>query len=167
MYVAAKRQIPTLIQEQNSFPGITNRRLARKAHAICVAYQDMDRYFPKEKIYFTGNPVRNLKDTNATKKQAIDFFGLNDSKKTLLITGGSLGAKSINNTLLKNYNILKNADFQVIWQTGERYFDAIKQYISQKSSSKNIHITKFINRMDLAYKPLFSIARAGAYYDDL
>ncbi len=163
MYAAAKRGIPTLIQEQNSFPGITNRRLAHNAVAICVAYEGMEKYFPKEKIFFTGNPIRNLKSTDATKEQALEFFGLKAGKKTLLVTGGSLGAKTINNALLKNFDVLKNADFQIIWQTGKRYFDEIKQTAEQKGNAENIIITKFIDRMDLAYKAAdLVVGRAGA-----
>ncbi len=163
MYAASRRGIPTLIQEQNSFPGITNKRLARDAVAICVAYENMDKFFPAEKIFFTGNPIRNLKSTDVSKKEALDFFGLKENKNTILVTGGSLGAKSINQALMNKFDVLKNTDIQIIWQTGKRYFDDIMKLIDSQGITDNIKITKFIDRMDLAYKAAdLVVARAGA-----
>jgi len=163
MYAASRRGIPTLIQEQNSFPGITNKRLARDAVAICVAYENMDKFFPAEKIFFTGNPIRNLKSTDVSKKEALNFFGLKENKNTILVTGGSLGAKSINQALMNKFDVLKNTDIQIIWQTGKRYFDDIMKLVDSQGITDNIKITKFIDRMDLAYKAAdLVVARAGA-----
>ncbi len=163
MHVAAKRGIPTLIQEQNSYPGITNKMLAKKADAICVAYENMDNFFDKNKIYLTGNPIRNLKDTNVSKKEALDFFGLKEGIKTLFITGGSLGARTINHSLMKNYDKLLEADIQIIWQTGKKYYQEVKDFIDRQEKNEKIMVTKFVNRMDLAYKSAdLVISRAGA-----
>jgi len=163
MHVAAKKGIPTLIQEQNSFPGITNKMLAKKADAICVAYENMDRFFEKDKIFLTGNPLRNLNDTNATKKEALEFFGLKEGIKTLFITGGSLGARTINNSLMKNFGKFANKDIQIIWQTGKKYFNEVKEFFDKQIDKEGIVVTKFVNRMDLAYKAAdLVISRAGA-----
>ena len=163
MHVAAKKLIPTLIQEQNSYPGITNKILSQKADAICVAYKNMDKYFPAEKIFLTGNPIRNLNSDNISKEEALKFFSFSNNKKTLFITGGSLGAKTINQSVKENIDALKNANIQVIWQTGKRYYEEIKQFMDSQTDSENILATKFIDRMDLAYKSAdLVISRAGA-----
>ena len=162
MYVANKKGIPTVIQEQNSFPGITNRRLATKASAICVAYEGMEKYFPADKLHFTGNPVRNLK-TNLSQEEAREFFRLDSNKKTILVTGGSLGAKTINNSVVKFIEDIKKSDFQMIWQTGKRYFDDAVNIYEKHGKPANIYVTKFIDKMDLAYKAAdLVISRAGA-----
>ncbi len=163
MHVAAKRLIPTLIQEQNSYPGITNKMLAQKADAICVAYKNMDKYFPADRIFLTGNPIRNLNSSNISKEEALKFFGFSNDKKTLFITGGSLGARTINASVKENFEALKKANIQVIWQTGKRYYEEIKQFIDSQKDTENILATKFIDRMDLAYKSAdLVISRAGA-----
>lgn len=161
--VASRKNIPALIQEQNSFPGITNRILARSADKICVAYDHMERYFPREKIYITGNPVRqNVVECPAGEKEARTSFGLEPNKKTILVLGGSLGARSINqgiNNMVKE-NVLD--DIQLIWQTGKYYIKEARQIV-EKSEQKNIYVTDFISRMDLAYKAAsFVVSRAGA-----
>lgn len=163
MHVAAKRGIPTLIQEQNSFPGITNKMLAKKADAICVAYDNMDKFFDKDKIFLTGNPLRNLKETTASKQEALEFFGLTEGKKTLFITGGSLGARTINLSLIKHFNQIVDAGIQVIWQTGKKYFNEVKSFYDNQPKTDGIVVTKFVDRMDLAYKAAdLVISRAGA-----
>ena len=162
MYAANKKNIPTLIQEQNSFPGITNKRLAQKASAICVAYEGMEKFFPKDKIHITGNPVRTL-EIETTKNEAIKFFGLEPDKKTIFVTGGSLGAKTINKSIIKYIDKIAKTDIQLIWQTGKRNFEEVEKIYREKGEPKNIHITKFVDRMDLAYKAAdLVIARAGA-----
>jgi len=161
--VAANKKIPTLLQEQNSFPGITNKILAPKAKAICVAYNDMERFFDKDKIFITGNPIRNLKKTDATKNDALDFFGLEHDKKTIFITGGSLGAEKINNSLMKDINLLVDKNIQVIWQTGKMYYKAVETFYNSMPNKKGVVIKQFIDRMDFAYKAAdLVISRAGA-----
>ena len=161
--VAQKMKIPTLIQEQNSYAGITNKLLAAKAAKICVAYDNMGRYFPKNKIVLTGNPVRkdlqNIKDKSL---EALNFFNIDSDKKTLLVIGGSLGARTINESITENIDALIRKNFQVIWQTGEAYFE---KAISELNlySNHNVKAYKFINRMDLAYSAAdVIISRAGA-----
>ena len=160
---AARKRIPTLIQEQNSYAGITNKLLSKKVNSICVAYDKMDRYFPSEKIVFTGNPVReNLMQALPDKTDALKFFGLNGDEKVILIVGGSLGARSINNAVLKNLEIIRQTDVQVIWQTGAIYFERIRQEIEEKRPN-NLQVHQFISRMDLAYAVAdVVISRAGA-----
>lgn len=163
MRVAAKRNIPTLIQEQNSYPGITNKMLAKNADAICVAYEKMDRFFPADKVHITGNPIRNFKKSEDSKKTALDFFELDENKKTIFITGGSLGANTINQSVIKNIQAIQESGVQLIWQTGKRYFDGVKKFYDSLENTNGIVITKFINRMDLAYKAAdLVISRAGA-----
>lgn len=163
LQIAGKKGIPTLIQEQNSYPGITNKLLAKRASKICVAYQGMDKYFPEEKILFTGNPVReDLEENGAKIHDALKYFNLKSGKKTLLILGGSLGARTINLAVMKKLGDLKNEDIQVIWQSGKLYHDsAIKEVDS--ISPDNIRLYDFIARMDLAYIAAdLVISRAGA-----
>jgi len=160
---AAKKRIPTLIQEQNSYAGITNKLLSKKADSICVAYDNMERYFPKEKIIFTGNPVReNLIENLEEKAEAQKYFGLKKSAKVILIVGGSLGARSINNAVLKNIDLVADSGIQVIWQTGAYYYDKIQNNIGN-TKPDNLQIHKFLTRMDLAYSVAdVVISRAGA-----
>jgi UDP-N-acetylglucosamine--N-acetylmuramyl-(pentapeptide) pyrophosphoryl-undecaprenol N-acetylglucosamine transferase len=161
--VAQKRKMPTLIQEQNSYPGITNKLLAKKANIICVAYPNMDKFFASDKIVFTGNPLRNFKQGVETRKNALDFFGLKDNKKTIFLTGGSLGAKTLNESIIKNIKQLIDADVQLIWQTGKYYFNKAKEFYDGLQVKNGIVITEFVARMDLAYKAAdLVIARAGA-----
>lgn len=160
---AAKRKIPTLIQEQNSYAGITNKILSRKVNTICVAYDKMERYFPSKKIIFTGNPVReNLLTGLQNKNEALEYFSLNGTDRVVLIVGGSLGARSINNAVLKNLEVIAKSAVQVIWQTGAFYFELIQNEI-KNTKPENLQIHQFLWRMDLAYSVAdLVISRAGA-----
>ncbi len=160
---AAKNGVPTLIQEQNSYAGITNKMLSKKVKTICVAYDKMERFFPKEKIILTGNPVReNLIQKLESKKEAAGYFNVNETDKVILIIGGSLGARSINNAVLKNIKKIAQADVKVIWQTGAYYFENIKNELKENQPG-NLQIHKFITRMDLAYSiAQLVVSRAGA-----
>ncbi|WOI21823.1 undecaprenyldiphospho-muramoylpentapeptide beta-N-acetylglucosaminyltransferase [Nonlabens ulvanivorans] len=158
LQMASMKKIPSLIQEQNSYPGITNKLLSKKVQKICVASTGLDRFFPKEKIVLTGNPVRqDLLDIDSKREEALNHFDLDTSKKTLLILGGSLGARRINqliDTQLENIA----QDVQIIWQCGKFYYD---QYKNKAKESVQVHA--FISRMDLAYSAAdFIISRAGA-----
>lgn len=156
--------IPCLIQEQNSYAGVTNKLLAKKAEKICVAYEGMERFFPKEKIILTGNPVRQaLLDTKITREEAIRKMGLDPSRKTILIVGGSLGAKTINDSVLKNLDLVKHSGMQFIWQTGKYYHEDIKAELSKKEQLPMLKVTDFISDMGVAYKAAdLVISRAGA-----
>lgn len=156
--------IPCLIQEQNSYAGVTNKLLAKKASKICVAYEGMERFFPKDKIVLTGNPVRQqLLDTQLTKAEALRTFGLEPSKKTILIVGGSLGARTINDSVMAHLDELQNSGVQVIWQTGKNYFENIKQQLAEKSPMPALKPTDFIADMGAAYRAAdLVISRAGA-----
>lgn len=171
MKVAAKMGVPILLQEQNGFAGVTNKLLKDDAKKICVAYEGMERFFPKEKIILTGNPVRqNL--TTGTKEEAIKYFnemfGMNFSvsKKTLLIIGGSLGARTINQSIIAHLPELLSSDVQVIWQTGKNYFEECKAALVDKAGledEKRIICTDFVSQMPLAYALAdLVISRAGA-----
>ena len=155
--------IPTLIQEQNSYPGVTNKRLAPKVKKICVAYDGLDRFFPAEKIVKTGNPVRDeILHIEKKKPEAYQFFGLTPGKKTLLVVGGSLGAKTINRTMAENANKLKNMGIQVLWQTGETYYKQNQMELSMLQNDQ-LRIVPFIKNMNDAYGIAdFIISRAGA-----
>jgi UDP-N-acetylglucosamine--N-acetylmuramyl-(pentapeptide) pyrophosphoryl-undecaprenol N-acetylglucosamine transferase len=157
--VANLKGIPTVIQEQNSYPGITNKLLSKKAHKICVAYENLEKFFPKEKIVFTGNPVRqDLLDVNHKRNEAIAYFKLDSSKKTLLILGGSLGARRVNQLIASGIDFLLNNGFQIIWQCGKLYFEEYKKF-----EGKNVQVLAFIERMDLVYAAAdIVISRAGA-----
>ncbi len=161
----AKKGIPCLIQEQNSYAGVTNRLLAKKASKICVAYEGMNRFFPSDKIIMTGNPVRqNVVDTNLTKEEARKSYGLDPDKKTILIVGGSLGAKTINESVRKQFDMIrKNSDVQIIWQTGKYYYDEMKQSQEDFGIIPNLKMLDFISDMGAAYKAAdLIISRAGA-----
>lgn len=160
---AARKRIPTLIQEQNSYAGITNKLLGKKAGIICVAYENMDRYFPAEKIVITGNPVReNLVRKTDNKKEGLSFFGLKEGDKVLLILGGSLGARSVNEAVLKNLELIAASGIQVIWQTGAIYYHEILERMKDVTPP-NLHIREFLSQMDLAYAAAdLVISRAGA-----
>ncbi|MFG4002691.1 undecaprenyldiphospho-muramoylpentapeptide beta-N-acetylglucosaminyltransferase [Flavobacterium aquidurense] len=151
--------IPTVIQEQNSFPGITNKLLSKKANAICVAYQNLERFFPKEKIVLTGNPVRqDLIDIDSKREEAIAFYGLDPNKKTLLVLGGSLGARRVNQLIEKELENMLSQDVQVIWQCGKLYFEEYK-----KHNQQHVRVVDFIERMDFVYAAAdVIISRAGA-----
>jgi UDP-N-acetylglucosamine--N-acetylmuramyl-(pentapeptide) pyrophosphoryl-undecaprenol N-acetylglucosamine transferase len=160
---AGKMKIPTLIQEQNSYAGVTNKILAKKASLICVAYDGMEKYFPAEKILKTGNPVRqNFDNLKELEKEALKFFNLKSRLPVILVLGGSLGAGSINNALSNNLDKIKAADCQWLWQTGKHYFENVKALVSV-SCTDNIYVNGFINRMDLAYAAAdIIVSRAGA-----
>lgn len=160
---AGKMGIPTLIQEQNSFAGVTNKLLARKASAICVAYDGMEKYFPKEKIIKTGNPVRQSFDNiDKLKDEAVKYFGLRSGYPVVLILGGSLGAGTINRSLSDNIGLLNDTECQWLWQTGKYYYTNIHSLLS-KSPCTNISLHDFINRMDYAYAAAdIIVSRAGA-----
>ena len=161
--IAQLKGIPTLIQEQNSYPGITNKLLAGKASRICVAYEHMDTFFEKEKIILTGNPVRkDLNNVAELRSQAYRHFDLDQNKKTLLIFGGSLGARSINNAIYNSRDIVKSFDnVQLIWQVGKLYHDEFRN--SELADYPQVKILPFIDRMDLAYSAAdVVICRAGA-----
>ena len=155
--------IPTLIQEQNSYAGLTNKNLANKAEKICVAYEGMERFFPAEKIILTGNPVRQtLLDTAITQEDAIKSLGLDPSKKTILLVGGSLGARTINESMLQHLDIIKSSDVQFIWQTGKYYSAEIAERLKGQEIP-NLKVTDFITDMGVAYKAAdLVISRAGA-----
>jgi UDP-N-acetylglucosamine--N-acetylmuramyl-(pentapeptide) pyrophosphoryl-undecaprenol N-acetylglucosamine transferase len=160
--IAAGRGIPTLIQEQNSHAGITNRILGKRARTICVAYEGMEKYFPEDKIVLTGNPVREfVSEIKIKTKEALKYFSLSGDKKILLIMGGSLGAQTINESINANLDLIAGTDIDVIWQTGRHYFDNILENL-KKRKIQNIKILDFINRMDYAYSVAdVIISRAG------
>lgn len=163
LQLAGKKGIPTLIQEQNSYPGITNKLLAKRASKICVAYKGMDKYFPKEKILFTGNPVReDIEGIGDKMNEALEYFKLQRAKKTLLILGGSLGARTINMAIMRKLEDIKEENIQIIWQSGKLYHDsAVREVDSIRPG--NIRLYDFITRMDLAYFAAdLVISRAGA-----
>jgi len=160
LYMASRKNIPTLIQEQNSYPGITNKLLSKNANKICVAYDGLERFFPSEKIIKTGNPVRqDLLEIKSKRDQALVFFKLKKNKKTLLVLGGSLGARAINKLIESNIDWIVEQDAQIIWQTGKLYIDEYKKY----NKKENIQTHAFLNKMDLAYSAAdIIISRAGA-----
>ncbi|WP_439128116.1 undecaprenyldiphospho-muramoylpentapeptide beta-N-acetylglucosaminyltransferase [Polaribacter sp.] len=160
LIMANRKNIPTLIQEQNSYPGITNKLLSKKANKICVAYDNLERFFPKNKIVKTGNPVRqDLLSIHSKKEQAIDFFKLDKKQTTILVLGGSLGAKKINELIESNLDFFKSHNIQIIWQCGKLYFNDYKRY----NEVQNVQVHQFINKMDFAYAAAdIIISRAGA-----
>ena len=160
---AGKRGIPLVIQEQNSYAGVTNRLMAKKALRIYVAYDDMGRYFPADKIVKTGNPVRqSFENLDTLKKEALEFFGLSGGAPVVLVLGGSLGAGTINRSITDNIKAITDSGSQWIWQTGSNYFEDINALISVTSAG-NIRVTGFINRMDYAFAAAdVIISRAGA-----
>ena len=172
---ASKMGIPILIQEQNSFAGVTNKLLAKSADKICVAYEGMDNFFPADRIILTGNPVRqNLLTHQSNHDEAVQNFGFDKTKKIILIVGGSLGARTINDTMKAAIDMVKeNKDIQFIWQTGKIYIEEVKQFIKEKTGNEvtdhhvasipNLFITEFIKNMDDAYAAAdLVISRAGA-----
>jgi UDP-N-acetylglucosamine--N-acetylmuramyl-(pentapeptide) pyrophosphoryl-undecaprenol N-acetylglucosamine transferase len=160
LQVAAMKGVPTLIQEQNSFPGITNKLLSKKVTKVCVAYEGLERFFPKEKLILTGNPVRqDVVDFEGKSAEASTFFGLDPHKKTLLVLGGSLGARRINQLVESKLDYLKKLDIQLIWQCGKLYEEDYSRY----NSNATVQVHTFLNRMDLAYASAdVIISRAGA-----
>ena len=164
LYKANALKIPTLIQEQNSYAGVTNKFLSKKASVVCVAYEGMERFFPKSKIVMTGNPCRQELFSEAiTKEEAYKEFKLDPNKKTILLIGGSLGSRMMNKSILSGIDELAKSDLQLLWQCGKLYSFEMNMDLSSKGSPKNIHIHEFISRMDLAYKAAdLVISRAGA-----
>ena len=161
---AAAMGIPCLIQEQNSYAGVTNKHLAAKVQKICVAYDGMERFFPAQKIVKTGNPVRqNLLDTTLSKEEALQQFGLQPERKTILIVGGSLGARTLNESVLSHIHQLRESQVQFIWQTGKFYSEQIRQQLQQMPPVPNLVVTDFIADMGAAYKAAdLVVSRAGA-----
>lgn len=159
LQMANSAGIPTVIQEQNSFPGITNKLLSKKANAICVAYENLERFFPKEKMVLTGNPVRqDLIDVDCKRAEGIAHFNLDPNKKTILILGGSLGARRVNQLIEKELEFFDSQKVQLLWQCGKLYFEEYKKY-----QSPNVQVMAFIERMDLVYAAAdIVISRAGA-----
>ena len=160
LQIAAIAGIPTLIQEQNSYPGITNKLLSKNADKICVAYENLERFFPKNKMILTGNPVRqDLIDIDSKREEALQYFNLDPNKQTLLVLGGSLGARRVNQLIAKEILTFAAHNIQVIWQCGKLYFDEYKRV----EENENIQIHSFIDRMDLVYAAAdIVISRAGA-----
>ena len=162
LMAAHGKKIPTLIQEQNSFPGITNKHLGKKATSICVAYDNLERFFPANKIVKTGNPVRESLLSIHVKdkiKEAREYFGLKKKRKTVLVLGGSLGARKINELVANNLPFFEEQKIQLLWQCGKLYYEEYKKH----DEKKNVHVHAFINHMDLAYAAAdIIISRAGA-----
>ena len=160
LQMANSLNIPTVIQEQNSFPGITNKLLSKKANKICVAYENLERFFPKEKMIVTGNPVRqDVLDIENKRSEAISYFNLDANKKTLLVLGGSLGSRRINQLIEKELDFLLALGIQIFWQCGNFYMAEYKRF----SDKEDVQVVSFIDRMDLIYAAAdFVISRAGA-----
>lgn len=160
LQMAVSKGIPSLIQEQNSYPGITNKILSKRAHCICVAYDNLERFFPKEKIVKTGNPVRqDILEIEGKTIEAKDHFGLKHNKTTLLVLGGSLGARRVNQLIESELEYFEENNVQVIWQCGKLYHSVYKVY----DKNENVQVHAFLNRMDLAYAAAdIIISRAGA-----
>ncbi len=159
LQMANSTGIPTVIQEQNSYPGITNKLLSKKANAICVAYERLERFFPKEKIVLTGNPVRqDLIEVESKRAEGLAYYNLDPNKKTILILGGSLGARRINQLIEKELEFFASQNVQLLWQCGKFY---LEEY--QKFNSENVQVMAFVERMDLVYAAAdIVISRAGA-----
>jgi len=160
LYMANRKHIPSLIQEQNSYPGITNKMLAGKVKKICVAYDGLERFFPSEKLIKTGNPVRqDLLNIEEKREEAIQYFDLDKNKKTVIILGGSLGARAINHALEKHIQTILKNDIQVIWQSGKLYYEEYKKF----DELPGVQVKEYIQRMDLLYAAAdILISRAGA-----
>lgn len=163
MLAATRNNIPSLIQEQNSYAGLTNKQLGDKVTRVCVAYAGMESYFPASKIVFTGNPVRkDINQIEEKRERALSHFALSSNERTLLIIGGSLGARTINESILAGIDKLIDARVQVIWQTGKIYFEDIKRQLENKDL-RRVRVFDFLKQMDLAYAAAdVVIARAGA-----
>lgn len=163
--MAASMNIPTLIQEQNSYAGVTNKILAKKAKMICVAYEGMERFFPHEKIKLTGNPVRkSLIEMRSNRNEAMGRMGLDADKKCVLIVGGSLGARSINESIMAQIELIrKNSDIQFVWQTGKLYFEEMKKRVAEAGAPGNLIVTDFVTNMaDALSAANLVVSRAGA-----
>ncbi|MFM9841237.1 MAG: undecaprenyldiphospho-muramoylpentapeptide beta-N-acetylglucosaminyltransferase [Cyclobacteriaceae bacterium] len=163
MLAATKNKIPSLIQEQNSYAGLTNKQLGEKVQRVCVAYTGMEKYFPSQKVLFTGNPIRkDIIQLESKRERALNHFAFNSNERTLLILGGSLGARTINESISAGIDKLIDAHVQVIWQTGKLYFEGVKAQIEGKDL-RRIRVVDFLKQMDLAYAASdVVISRAGA-----
>ncbi len=163
LYAAQRAGIPTLVQEQNSYAGLTNKILAKKAKRICVAYPGMDQFFPGEKIAYTGNPVRkDILNLTGKREKAMSHFGLDPAKKTILVLGGSLGARTLNQAVLHDMQKLDEQGYQVLWQCGKYYYEEMKSQLAD-SGLTSIRLNEFIREMDLAYAAAdVIVSRAGA-----
>ncbi len=163
MMAATRFKIPTVIQEQNSFAGLTNKQVAGKVNKVCVAYDGMEKYFPKGKVVVTGNPVRkDILSIDSKREQALGHFGFDSNKRTLLIIGGSLGAKTINEAIIRGFEKLVDAQIQIIWQTGKGYYDLYKSQLG-KYDLRRIRVQDFVREMDLAYAAAdVVVSRSGA-----
>ncbi|SKB89519.1 undecaprenyldiphospho-muramoylpentapeptide beta-N-acetylglucosaminyltransferase [Daejeonella lutea] len=163
LFASSWMNIPYLIQEQNSYAGITNKNLGKNARKICVAFEGMDKFFPAEKILITGNPIRKeTVDIDGKRDEALKFFNLSPSKKTILVTGGSLGAGTLNKSMLDGIDKVIADDVQLIWQTGKYYYQSVNEQLKGKFHA-NIKVLEFLQRMDFAYAAAdVIISRAGA-----
>ncbi len=163
MLASTKNNIPSMIQEQNSYAGLTNKQLGSRVQRVCVAYPGMENFFPKEKVMFTGNPVRkDIINLDSKKDKALDHFAFSRNERTLLVLGGSLGARTINESILSGIDKLIDAQVQVIWQTGKMYYESVRAQVHNKDLKK-IRIYDFLKQMDLAYAASdVVISRAGA-----
>jgi len=163
LYAAQNKGIPTLLQEQNSYAGLTNKLLSKRAKRICVAYPNMGKFFPADRLIYTGNPVRkDIMELAGKKETAMQHFGLESGKKTLLVLGGSLGAGTINQAMLTDMKVLEEGGYQVLWQSGRFYFSEMDAQV-KTSELKHIHVLEFIREMDLAYSAAdIVVSRAGA-----
>jgi UDP-N-acetylglucosamine--N-acetylmuramyl-(pentapeptide) pyrophosphoryl-undecaprenol N-acetylglucosamine transferase len=164
LYMASRRKLSTLILEQNSYPGITNKMLGKTVEKVCVAYDGMEKYFPSEKIVVTEAPIRKeILDLKPAKEEALEFFGLIPDKPVLLIIGGSQGARRINEVIAEKLDLLLESGMQIIWQTGRLTYDRAQERANQSSGSEFVKVHKFISRMDMAYAACdLIISRAGA-----
>lgn len=163
--MAANMNIPTLIQEQNSYAGVTNKLLSKKAKMICVAYEGMERFFPHEKLKLTGNPVRGtLINKRNSREESLKAMNLDPQKRCILLVGGSLGARSINESVLANLDIIKeNSDIQFVWQTGKYYFEEMKNRVAEAGKPQNLTVTDFVlNMSDALNAADIVVSRAGA-----
>lgn len=163
LHIAQKRNIPTLIQEQNSYAGLTNKLLSKSAQAICVAYPEMEKYFPKDKLKFTGNPVRkDILSLEGKKEQAYQHFNLVEGRPVILVLGGSLGARTINNAVVVSMRHFEEKGYQLVWQTGKFYYHEMEAHL-RKAQLEHVHVFEFIKEMDLAYAAAdIVVSRAGA-----
>lgn len=164
IWAAAQQSVPVLIQEQNAYPGLTNRILGKKADKICVAFEGMEKYLPAQKLFLTGNPVREeVVNIDGKRKDALNFFGFDHNRPVLFVTGGSLGALSINESIARHMDELLGKGLQVIWQTGTSYFKQASAIKNQLGEPASIYVSEFIRRMDYAYAAAdVVVSRAGA-----
>ncbi len=164
LFVAARKKVPTLILEQNSYPGITNKLLAKKVDKICVAYRELEKYFPEEKIVVTGTPIRKeIRELKVSRGEGLKHFGLADGKPVVLIIGGSQGARKINEVIARNLDKIVGQGVSLIWQTGKPSFESARARARNCSQKESVHVTDFISRMDMAYAAAdLIVSRAGA-----